>query len=213
VSDPLVVHDPKRHWRVTSHAEAYERGRFSDLKGRVYRWAEERAIRRAMRALTRAGRTLDAACGTGRVTALLLREGLVPVGCDISRAMMSVGHRQLGDVPFLQSDVTRLPFGDDSFDAVTCIGLLMHLDADTRVAALAELARISRRLLLVQYGRVGALLRLTARVTGRQPGAVRFPVTERELRRDLRRSGLREVARHAVLPPLSSSLILLLAKA
>jgi SAM-dependent methyltransferase len=209
----LVVDDPKAHWRVAPNAEDYERGRFAHLWGRLYRFVEEGAIRRATRALSRSGRILDAACGTGRITALLRREGFATlVGCDISRAMMSVARRQLGQVVFLQTDATRLPFSDDSFDAVTCIGLLMHLDSDTRVQVLKELGRISRRPLVIQYGVVGAFLRLHAWLTGQPPGGVRYPVAERELRRDLERSGLRERARYWVLRPFSSSVILVLTK-
>jgi hypothetical protein len=88
----------------------------------------------------------------------------------------------------------------------------MHLDGDTRVAALHELARISRRLLVVQYGWVGTFMRVTARLTGQKAGGVRYPVVEAELRWDLRRSGLTELARFWALRPFSSSVILLLAK-
>jgi SAM-dependent methyltransferase len=209
----MVVNDPKAHWRVAPNAEAYDHGRFGHLWGRLYRYVEEGAIRRATQALSRNGRILDAACGTGRITALLRRAGFATVvGCDISRAMMSVARRQLAEVVFLQTDATSLPFANDSFDAITCIGLLMHLDSDTRVQVLKELGRISRRPLVIQYGVVGPILRFQAWLTGRKPGRVRYPVGERELRRDLERSGLREVARYWVLRPFSSSVILVLTK-
>jgi SAM-dependent methyltransferase len=210
---PVIVDDPKSHWQVVPHAEGYEDGRFGDLRGRVYRALEERAIRRAIQPLARGGRILDVACGTGRVTALLVREGFAEVvGSDVSPAMMAVAQRHLPHVEFFQSDATRLPFDDRSFDAVTCMGLLMHLDADTRVAVLKQLARVSRRPLVVQYGVVGAFLRLQTRLTGRQAGGVRYPVAEAELRQDLQRSGLRERARFWALRPMSSSVILRLEK-
>jgi SAM-dependent methyltransferase len=126
--------------------------------------------------------------------------------------MMSVAQRQLAHVTFFQGDATCLPFDDDSFDAVTCIGLLMHLDSDTRVAVLKQLARISRRLLVIQYGCVGTFLRLKSWFTGQKPGGVSYPVVEGELRRDLQRSGLTELARFWVLRPVSSSVILLVTK-
>lgn len=208
----LVVDDPKAHWRVAPNAEDYEHGRFGHWWGRLYRRAEEGAIQRATRGLPR-GRILDAACGTGRITALLHREGFsAVVGCDISRAMMLVAQRQLTHVAFFQTDATRLPFSDDSFDAVTCIGLLMHLDSEARVQVLKELGRISRRPLVIQYGVVGAFLRVGAWLTGQKPGGVRYPVAEPELRRDLERSGLRELGRYWVLRPFSSSVILVLTK-
>ncbi|MGH7521339.1 MAG: class I SAM-dependent methyltransferase [Gemmatimonadales bacterium] len=212
-TDAQVVRDPRDYWKATPHAEGYDRGRFSDPWGRLYRVAEERAIRRALQPLTRHGRVLDTACGTGRVTALLVKEGFAGVvGTDVSPAMMAVAKRRLPQIDFFQSDATQLLFDDDSFDAVTCIGLLMHLDAPTRVAVLKQLARVSRGPVVVQYGCVGAFLQLASWVTGRPAGAVRYPVVEAEMRQDLKRAGLQERARFWALRPLSSSVILSLVK-
>ena len=208
-----VVEAPREYWQVEAHAEQYDRNRFGDPWSRAYRFAEERTIRRALRALPRCGRILDTACGTGRITALLVNEGFADVvGSDVSPAMMAVAKRRLQHVEFFQGDATRLPFGDNSFDAVTCIGLLMHLDPTTRVAALQELARISRRPVVVQYGCVGAFQRLKSRVTGRPAGSVRYPVVEAELHQDLERCGLQERARFWVMRPVTGSVILSLTK-
>jgi SAM-dependent methyltransferase len=211
--NPVVVDDPKGHWQVTPHAEDYDRGRFSDLKGRVYRWLEGRAMRRALRPLARTDRVLDAACGTGRITSFLLREGFTDVvASDISPAMMAVAQRHLAQVSFHQADVTSLPFEDASFDTVTCVGLLMHLDEATRLRALRELARVSRRSLVIQYGCVGSFLRVATWLMGREPGGVRHSVAEADMRRDLQRVGLREQGRFWALRPFSTSVILLLSK-
>lgn len=208
-----VVTNPRDYWQVTPHAEDYDRGRFGNPWGRFYRAREERALRRAFQHLPRHGRVLDVACGTGRVTALLVAERFDEVvGTDVSTAMMDVARRRLPGVEFFQGDATQLPFDDQSFDAVTCVGLLMHLDPGTRLAALKELARISRGPVVVQYGCVGTLLRLTCKVLRRPAGGVRFPVVPSQLREDLRLSGLRERARFWALPPVSSSLILALTK-
>jgi SAM-dependent methyltransferase len=207
-----VVYDPQSFWCAAPHAEGYDHGRFDNLKGRVYRQAEERALAKAIHELEPGSRVLDAACGTGRVGWLLHRAGFSVVGCDISVAMMTVARRRLGGVPFLQTDVTALPFATASFDAVTCVGLLMHLDRGPRVQALRELARISRGLIVVQYGCLGPFQRLQSWVTGRPAGGVRYPVEQGEVRRDLRRSGLTEVSRYWALRPFSSSLILVLSK-
>src|SRR5439155_1358198 len=96
--------------------------------------------------------------------------------------------------PAQSSQRAEVPLKTDS-DVVTCIGLLMHLDAAVRLAVLKELVRISRGPIVVQYGVVGALLRLKSLITGKPAGAVRSPVVEAELRDDLRRSGLRERSR------------------
>src|SRR5213075_3306844 len=95
--------------------------------------------------------------------------------------------------------VERLPYPDQSFDAATCVGLFMHLDADVRIRALRELARVSRGPLLIQYGCVDVFQRLTARVTGVPPGGVRRPVPESEMLNDLARCGLRARTRRWIL--------------
>jgi ubiquinone/menaquinone biosynthesis C-methylase UbiE len=209
-----VVERPDEHWCHPEVAETYDAGRFDSLKGRVYRWREERAIEVALRRLRR-GTVLDAACGTGRITALLQRNGFRATGCDISLAMMAVARRRLTslgyDVPLVESSVDCLPYPDQSFDAATCVGLLMHLDADDRVRALRELARVSRGPLVVQYGCIDLFQRISERLTGVPPGEVRCPVSEKEMRADLARSGLRVLSQSWVMRGLSSSVIVVLA--
>jgi SAM-dependent methyltransferase len=206
-----VVERPWEHWRRPDVAQTYDSGRFDGLKGGFYRWREERAIERALDGMPSGSTILDAACGTGRITALLRRNGFRPAGCDISRAMMTLARHRLAsvgcDVPLIEGSVERLPYADKAFDAVTCIGLLMHLDADFRIAALRELARVSRGRLIVQYGCLGAVLRLKARMDGRPPGNVRYPVSEAEMTTDFERSGLTERERFWILRGVSSSLI------
>jgi ubiquinone/menaquinone biosynthesis C-methylase UbiE len=210
-----VVDRPDEHWRQPEVAETYDTGRFDNLKGRLYRWREERAIEVALGRLRR-GTVLDAACGTGRVTALLQRNGFTATGCDISPAMMAVARRRLAsfgyEVPLVESSIECLPYPDQSFDAATCVGLLMHLDADMRVRALRELARVSRGPLVVQYGCVDLFQRVSERLTGVPPGQVRCPVSEKEMRADLARGGLRVLSQSWVMRGLSSSVIVVLAK-
>jgi len=210
-----VVERPGEHWRQPDVAQSYDTGRFDSLKGRLYRWREERAIELALGRLRR-GTVLDAACGTGRITALLQRNGFRATGCDVSLAMMAVARRRLAslgyDVPLVESSVESLPYPDQSFDAATCVGLLMHLDADVRVRALRELARVSRGPLVVQYGCVDLFQRMSAQLTGVPPGQVRCPVSEKEMHVDLARSGLRALSQSWVMRGLSSSVIVVLSR-
>jgi SAM-dependent methyltransferase len=205
---------PERYWCRPAAAQEYESRRFDSLQGRLYRRLEEGAVDRALRGLPPGSRVLDAACGTGRITALLRRRGFRATACDISRAMMNVARRQLAslgyEVPLVETDVGHLPYQSQSFEAVTCVGLLMHLDADARVRVLRELARVSRDRLVVQYGRPGTFLWVKARLTGRMPGNVQYPLSEEEMRIDLARSGLTERARFWILRPFSSSVVVLL---
>lgn len=210
----MVVEQPRNYWREPAVADDYERGRFHGLHGRLYRWREERAIERALQELRPGSTVLDAACGTGRIMALLRRNGFRATGCDISRAMMAVARRRLQSLgvesPLVESEIQHLPYRARSFEAVTCIGLLMHFGPDARVQMLRELARVSRSRLVVQYGCLAALPQVKAYISGRPPGHVAHPVSDAELRLDLQRSGLTERARFRPLRGMSSSIVVVL---
>jgi len=208
----MVVERPGDYWRQEQVAQGYDRGRFNSPWGRLYKWREERTIVQALHSVPRNGTVLDAACGTGRITALLQQHGFRATGCDVSPAMMAVASHRLtslgyDDVQFIESGVERLPFPDQSFDAVTCIGLLMHLDVNVRDRALREFARVSRGPLIIQYGCVDACQRVIERVRGLPAGKVRRPVPEYEMNSDLACAGLLIRTRTWVLRGVSSSVI------
>lgn len=112
--------------------------------------------------VARRGHTiLDLAGGTGDLAARLARivgdEGSV-VLCDINDAMLAEGRDRLinqgvgRNVTYLQADAERLPFPDETFNAVTIgFGLRNFTDKD---AALAEVWRILRphgRLVVLEF--------------------------------------------------------------
>lgn len=90
---------------------------------------------------------LDAGCGNGRYTRLLVRHSdpdAVVVGFDYSQQMLYRARRRLRrwDVPLAAADLTRLPFADGCFDAAVCGWVIEHLP-DARFG-LRELARVIR---------------------------------------------------------------------
>lgn len=92
----------------------------------------------------RAGeRVLDAACGTGRYTAALDRDGVDVVGLDFSPAMLAIAHRQAPDVQLIEADLNEpLPFDEGVFDAVLCGQALKHLQ--NLLVPFSEFGRILR---------------------------------------------------------------------
>jgi SAM-dependent methyltransferase len=89
-----------------------------------------------------AGRALDAACGTGRFTAVLDRHGHTVVGVDSSPDMLALARRKVPRAAFALGDLHRLPVPDASVDVVTCGLALTHTPALAPV--LAEFARVLR---------------------------------------------------------------------
>lgn len=95
-------------------------------------------------------RVLDVACGTGvvaRAAAVAVGPTGAVTGVDLNPGMVAVA-RAAGSLPgscaleYREADVTDLPFGEGSFDVVTCqLGLQYFPD---RPAALAEIRRVLR---------------------------------------------------------------------
>jgi demethylmenaquinone methyltransferase/2-methoxy-6-polyprenyl-1,4-benzoquinol methylase len=85
---------------------------------------------------------LDLAAGTGTSSQPFLDRGAQVVPCDFSVGMLQVGKRAKPHLPFVAGDGTRLPFADDTFDAVTIsFGLRNIVDPD---AGLRELRRVTK---------------------------------------------------------------------
>ncbi|GAA4683988.1 demethylmenaquinone methyltransferase [Nocardioides nanhaiensis] len=87
-------------------------------------------------------RVLDLAAGTGTSSQPFADRGAVVVPCDFSLGMLRVGKANLPALPFTAGDGTRLPFADDTFDAVTIsFGLRNIVDP---LAGLREMLRVTR---------------------------------------------------------------------
>jgi demethylmenaquinone methyltransferase / 2-methoxy-6-polyprenyl-1,4-benzoquinol methylase len=85
---------------------------------------------------------LDLAAGTGTSSEPFAVAGARVVPCDFSLGMLTVGKQARPALPFVAGDGTRLPFADDTFDAVTIsFGLRNIVDP---AAGLREMARVTR---------------------------------------------------------------------
>ncbi len=87
-------------------------------------------------------RVLDLAAGTGTSSQPFADRGATVVPCDFSLGMLRVGKQARPDLPFTAGDGTRLPFADETFDAVTIsFGLRNIVDP---AAGLREMLRVTR---------------------------------------------------------------------
>jgi SAM-dependent methyltransferase len=90
---------------------------------------------------------LDLPSGTGRLGTTLAAHGRRIVAADLSASMLA----EVPQGPRLRAHALALPFPDRTFDAVVCCRLLHHLDDEHRRAALGELVRVSRGLVLASF--------------------------------------------------------------
>ncbi|NJP44255.1 class I SAM-dependent methyltransferase [Actinacidiphila epipremni] len=118
-----------------------EAARYDATRGGVPRAC---AAARAVLALVpgRARTLLDVGCGTGLVTERLDRPGLRVFGVDASAGMARKAAERVGAGTVVLGNCHRLPFADESLDAVAAVWLLHLLpDAPTVVAECARVLR------------------------------------------------------------------------
>jgi ubiquinone/menaquinone biosynthesis C-methylase UbiE len=118
-------------------------------------------LRRVRRDLQPVGpkKLLDVACGPGNFTSHLtagLSAGGIAVGLDISEPMLTRAVRDNGvrRTCYVRADARRLPFDDETFDAVCCFGALYLVPQPLRVAR--EMVRV-----LAPTGRIAILTSYT----------------------------------------------------
>ena len=100
----------------------------------------ELAIKRAG---LRPGQTvLDAGCGSGAFLRAAADHGAAVSGIDASEALLAIARERVPDAELALGDLQRLPYADDSFDAVT--GFCSFFFADDMVEALREARRVAR---------------------------------------------------------------------
>jgi ubiquinone/menaquinone biosynthesis C-methylase UbiE len=143
---------------VGNDPQGYQRQRYRSLDQAWVNWREQRLLARLLTQCQLAnGTVLDVPCGYSRFTPLYTRLGITAIGADESYAMAhlaAANHARHGQKHWLCADVMALPFPDSMFDSVLCIRLLHHRYSDAeRQRILCELARVSRRFVIISFYR------------------------------------------------------------
>ena len=88
-------------------------------------------------------RVLDAGCGNGKTTSVLLDAGCTVTGIDLSTSAVSECARRFGNRGvFIEGDICCLPFPDSSFDTVVSVHCLEHNNEENERLALSEFMRV-----------------------------------------------------------------------
>ena len=100
----------------------------------------ELAIKRA--GLRPGQSVLDAGCGSGAFLRAAADHGAAVSGIDASEALLAIARERVPDAELALGDLQRLPYADDSFDAVT--GFCSFFFADDMIEALREAGRVAK---------------------------------------------------------------------
>jgi demethylmenaquinone methyltransferase/2-methoxy-6-polyprenyl-1,4-benzoquinol methylase len=118
----------------------------------------ERAVGRAE--VGRGDSVLDVCCGTGDLSFALARRispGGRVIGCDFSEPMLDLARekaleRSLDGVRFEWADALRLPYDDESFDAVTVgFGVRNFADRDAGLREMSRVLKVGGRLVVLEF--------------------------------------------------------------
>lgn len=135
---------------------------------------------------------LEAGCGAGRFTEILLKQGATLVSADMSSAIevnaenfpVSEKHR------VIQADINDMPYADESFDVVICMGVIQHTpDPEKTIRDLYQLVKKGGTLIIDHYTitraqlfRVASFYRLYLR---NKPSSFTIPYTQKLVKRYL----------------------------
>ncbi|OBF51322.1 bifunctional demethylmenaquinone methyltransferase/2-methoxy-6-polyprenyl-1,4-benzoquinol methylase [Mycobacterium sp. 852002-53434_SCH5985345] len=124
-----------------------------DVTNTVLSLGQDRYWRQATRSALAIGpgqKVLDLAAGTAVSTVELRKSGAWCVAADFSVGMLAAGAAR--NVPKIAADATRLPFGDDVFDAVTIsFGLRNVVDPQAALREMVRVARPGGRLVVCEF--------------------------------------------------------------
>jgi ubiquinone/menaquinone biosynthesis C-methylase UbiE len=127
---------------------------YDSYRLREPKWHREQAIMSdLLKVLPRNASVLDVPVGTGRFFDYYKALGLRPTGVDISNDMLAEAQQKAGevglDVILEEGNILSLGYPDRTFDAAVCIRLLNLIPLADVAQAVAELARVSKRHVIV----------------------------------------------------------------
>jgi SAM-dependent methyltransferase len=89
---------------------------------------------------------LDVGCNVGALLADIACKYRAPnlVGVDVNRDALETGRQRHPTISFVHGDAWNLPFASETFDTVTCLEVIEHLEAERRADAFHEMRRVTR---------------------------------------------------------------------
>ena len=141
--------------------------------------------------------TIDVGCGIGNFLLELVRRNQFTtiVGMDFLQETMKIAHARsqyFSTVDFMQGDLLNIPFKDRSFDLTVCVNVLHHIHKEDFSKAIDELARITRKYLMIEVRNRNNLLEFfyqTIVLQHRYKNLPQYTISIPELHHLLQRNG------------------------
>lgn len=159
------------------------------------------------------GKLLDIGCGSGALLKAASDNGFEVSGIDISEVAVDMAKKNAPKAEIVMGIAEQLPFSEDSFDYLTCIGSLEHF-IDPKKAA-HEMSRVLKTggeavILVPNSHHLEAILNNSLYgISGHDGQLIEHLYTREQWRDLLEEAGLRVVAiekRHKIYPPGSRSM-------
>jgi len=180
----------------------YERRRYRGIDQRIVHRREVSILKSLLRqagetvTVSSRGLALDAPCGYGRFSALLVESGFLPVNCDLSLAMVESALRKGAgrSIPMgIVANITAgLPFRAGAFPLILSMRFFHHLhSSEDRRSVLGEFARTSAGGLIVSFYQANALHRVQRklrRIFKRSKTRIKM-ITRREFKQEIGEAG------------------------
>lgn len=209
-------YEGKKRYQDPNVADNYDDRRFSSRKGQMTDKKEKQNILKALRRADISGHVLDVPCGTGRMTELLLQQGLRVTAGDISDEMMDHAQQRAekygNQVDFVKCDIENLQFPDAAFELILTIRLLHHIPPELHPGILRELHRVTREWVIITYSNKYSLQNLRRNIRSLVTKFPRYSISPSLFKREVAEAGFDIVEYLPMMPVVSESITVLLRK-
>lgn len=213
--------DTRLAYKSLTKAQSYKKLQTSGFNwARLATWRSNLCVEKALRKchLTGSDRILDIPCGTGILANVLQKFPSTTIASDISKDMMNLAledYRKTRLAGFVQSDITKTPFKNNSFQCIITLGLMHRLPEDIRNLVLEEISSLSNNYVIVSYSIDSPYQRIKKSLLKRLRSAydpAPVAITLENILAELDLGGLMIREKYSIMPFFSAVVIFLLEK-
>lgn len=123
----LSYYEKNKYYEIFSNAEDYPK----KIDEKLIKYCKNKKV-------------LDAGCGTGKFSDILINNALLYMGVDKSKHQINMACNKINNKYFIVSDLLNLNFNDNSFDIVISSWCLGTIPLEKRLNVLKELIRVCK---------------------------------------------------------------------